>query len=655
MRAISNVCMLAAVATFAALGAGPAAADVTGENIPSTYGGFLVASQVNATGFGNHLDISEQGILVGNELDALYVTADATDLWIGIPGNLPNKLGASQSIVLLFQFNTAVQASPSPNILLTAGLPGYGGGYQALLGLDGTVLEPYIDAQQPGFAPDSVVVVNRFAETTYVDSWYLPQNTADPYFDNFVGEDPYNGRYMSAYMDTTNIVGVDADETKDGAQQQALAVGAQKGLRLRLERSYYGIGTSFKMLAILMSSDGVVSNQILPPLSTVDDPAAPNCVGYSPNFDETYFDPETQTFGLLDTQFATIDLTTHVGTPTDFDGSDIPAQWPSGSLIAVQQIHTCFGDAVPGTLEYTVNGSELDELFVRTDEQFLHLAYTGNLERNGNKLIIWVDSDPAAGENVLDNNGGSLTGWEGRTLDAGFAPDHAYVMNNWQDTLYVDRFELATNTATYLGASAVGGGSGVLTGGTNPANDLFAFKNTNNAGVVGIGDPGAPGIPSTATTGLEARIALSELGITEFGRCTTLKVWVIQAGGGGEYLSNQCLPSFAPDTNYNIEGEYGDPPPPKFNFGSLDPLVGGDPAFDGDQFATVKLLRLGDVFDDPDCCINLNDLAQFVQVLLGNVTDARSRFLSDMNADGAVNGSDIQLFVDRLLAEGPCP
>ena len=644
MRAISRVSMLAAVAAFAALGAGPALADVTGENIPSTYGGFLVASQVNATGFGNHLNISEQGILVGNELDALYVSADATDLWIGVTGNLPNKLGSSQSIVFLLQFEADVP-TPTPNVLLTAGLPGYGGGYQALLGLDGTILEP-------GFTPDTAVVVNRFAETTYVNSWYLPQNTEDPYYDDLTSLDPYNGRYLSAWMDTTNVVGVDADETKDGAQQQALAAGAQKGLRLRLSRSYYGIGTTVKMMVILMASDGTVSNQILPPLSTSDDPPAPDCLGFTPNFDADYYDPETETYGLQDLQLATISLLNYVGTPTGFDGSDIPAQWPAGSLIAVQQIHTCFGDAVPGTLNYTINGSELDELFVRTDEQYLHLAYTGNLERNGNKLIIWIDSDPAGGENVLDNNGGSLTGWQGRTFDAGFAPDHAYVMNNWQGTLYVDRFELATNTATYLGASAVNGGSGVLSGGTNPANNLFAFNNTNNAGVVGIGQAGAPGVPSTATTGLEARIALSELGITAVGRCTTLKVWVVQAGTGGEYLSNQALPSFAPDTNYNLANEPG---AAKYNFGSLDPQVGGDPAFDGDQFAAVKLLRLGDVFDDPDCCINLDDLARFVQVLLGNVTDARSRFLSDMNADGLVNGSDIQLFVDRLLAEGPCP
>lgn len=74
-----------------------------------------------------------------------------------------------------------------------------------------------------------------------------------------------------------------------------------------------------------------------------------------------------------------------------------------------------------------------------------------------------------------------------------------------------------------------------------------------------------------------------------------------------------------------------------------DPLV-VDP--DGDGQFDVELK--GDL--DGDRQVTIVDLPSFVQVLLGNETDARLICAADMNDLNGAGGEDIQLFVDELLA-----
>ncbi len=668
-----------------------AVADIDGVDIPTEYAGFLVASQANGTAFGNHQDIQEPGILVGSELDALYVTADANDLWIGITGNLPNKLASSQAIVILL--DTTGAAPLNPNVLVTNTLDGdFGGGVAVAHGLDGTILEQ-------GFKPDTLIVVNRSGETTFVDSWYIPTNFKDPWFEDLVSLDPNDqptcnvpgappgGCYMSVWMDTTNVVGVDYNEADDGAVQEGMAAGAIKGLRVRLDRTYFGIGAEIKLMVLLASpgDDGVgpaahVGNQVLPTLSEVDDPGPQpdDHLGYRPNFDELYQDPETLEYGYAGTQFAVVDLTVNVGTPdpAGWDGSDIPGTWPAltppaDSLIATQRLHTSYGDAVDGILNYTIDGSELDELFVRADDEYLHVAVTGNLENNWNKIALFIDADPVLGESTMDANSPPdgdpdatfILGWEGRTFDDGFAPEHVYFASHGNGGLYIDRFSLLeadVEVKQYLGFSVVGGGSGVLDdsdpSADNPNGNQFVLDHSNNYGVYASDDPSAPGEPSTATTGMEARISLAEIGVT-FGSCANIKVMAVLTGGDGTYLSNQLLPTLLAGTNYNVGSSTPDPDFFPFDFGETDPALRGDPAFAGDQFASAELRRLGDVFVDVDCCINMDDLNRFVVVLLGeDVTITPEEiFWADMNQDGSANGDDVQLFTDKLIAEGPCP
>lgn len=63
---------------------------IDGQNIPSEFGsGALLASQRFQTQFGDHGDVGNWG--GGAELDQLFVTNDADNLYIGLSGNLENN------------------------------------------------------------------------------------------------------------------------------------------------------------------------------------------------------------------------------------------------------------------------------------------------------------------------------------------------------------------------------------------------------------------------------------------------------------------------------------------------------------------------------------------------------------------------------------
>jgi len=697
---------MCAVVAFAAL---PAWA-FDGQQIPIRYDGFLAATQENGTQWGDHkVVVGEEGYLVGSELDSLYVCADGTDLWIGIPGNLPNRFASSQSFVILIDADASTP--PNPNILSTAWVDPFGGGASVLRYLDGTILEQ-------GFHPETAIVVNRFAETTYVDSWYLdPPQAKDQWYDDLVSLNPYNGRYLSAWMDTTNVNGVNAgptppDGTGPGTQGE-LAATAVKGLRLRLDRQYFYIGTEIKIMVLLASpgdNEGqpatYVSNQVLPPLQP-GYAGTPGCLTppWPVNYDETYEYPELSgLFGFSGPQFTTVPLV--AGTPGagGFDGSDIPGNWPTGSLVTTQQIHTCYGDVVWGTLpDYTIEGSELDQLFVRADDEYLHVAVTGNLEGNGNKVCIFIDADPAVGENTMGANSPlppdatMIYGWMDRTFDDGFAPENVYIVNSSGGNLYADAFHLLLPDADvkqYQGYCPVNGTSddwvdAVPPDGSNPNGNRFVLNHTNNYGVLSCYEPGSPGEAETATSGLEAMISLTELGLPA--EACEIKVWVVLGGGDSVYLSNQSLPSFTyiPQLCESV-GSYSPAPDNlPFDFGETTPTR-GHPAFEGDQFAVVNLCGaccqedgtcdvttwgacmgtflpgvacdpnpcmpedtqcyLGDLNDDGE--FDARDIQPFVNVLLGGDTDPTHLCAADVNGDEALDVSDVELLADALVLAG---
>ena len=76
-----------------------------------------------------------------------------------------------------------------------------------------------------------------------------------------------------------------------------------------------------------------------------------------------------------------------------FDGSVQSAaseEWGAAKLDAVQDNYTGYGDQhlTPGGFP----GSELDELYVRTDGTYLYIGLTGNLEQNGNSIILLLET-----------------------------------------------------------------------------------------------------------------------------------------------------------------------------------------------------------------------------------------------------------------------
>lgn len=708
-----SIGLAVAIATTAA----PIALAIDGANLPTKFSGHLVASQGNGTGFGNGFTGTLSGpneFSIGSELDRLYVTSDLSNVWIGITGNLPNKLADGQSIIILMQVNDPDPVPDDPNLLISSGIPTYGGGSHALANLNFLTMPG--GGVSTGFYPDYAIAINRANTTpptsaTYGNAYYLPTNLELPYDNNLTSIDPNNtyaaggpnaGQplYMSVYINTTNSAGVTAttQPTPDGTgagTQEALAATAVKGMRLRLSMNdaltgSFGIGAfqTLRLAVILMTPDGTVSNQTLPPITVPNAPVFPNCFPATQpvsqgvgTYDPVYFKTQDASY-----QFFTSVTLNNLGTPgaSGKDGSDIPnagTGFPSGSLVSTQQLHTCFGDAQPNPMPpipYFVPGSELDQLFIKRDGDaasgYLNIAVTGNMENNGNKVYLFIDTGDPATYNVLTNAGNMGAGsnplrtWQGRKFDAGFNPRYVYALNNFQGTLYCNAYDLSipyvpgvSDPERFLGSVPVESGSGVLANGDNANGDEFALDNSNTLGVDG-GNPGAPGDPSTAMTGLEAKIKLSEIGVTS-NTCRIRVAAMLSGtdGGGRSFLSNQSLPSYAPmSANVGSESVPGPSPATQpFDFGDIvdhpntDPYD-GRPAFAGDQFVVVKR-SLGDVRDDGNGCINSADATEFTRVLLGLNTNPCDVEVADINADLVVNGKDIQPFVNLLFTQPACP
>ena len=196
---------------------------------------------------------------------------------------------------------------------------------------------------------------------------------------------------------------------------------------------------------------------------------------------------------------------------------------------ALQTTATQFGD----------NQSELDGAYVRTTATDLYVTLTGNLENNGNKLVIFFDANPTTGQNTYlgtnptSDNSGALTGMR---FDRGFAPESFVAINLGGASLYASYVPLngAGGFGTYL--STTGNDlTQTLTFSPGVTGEL-SLNNSNTGGVTGS----AVGTPGAVQTGIELRIPLSVLGagITS---TTPLHVMPLITNGGYDYLSNQTL------------------------------------------------------------------------------------------------------------------
>ena len=117
-----------------------------------------------------------------------------------------------------------------------------------------------------------------------------------------------------------------------------------------------------------------------------------------------------------------------------------------GTALSVQNTNTQFGDANTGDPVNGGFGSEIDQVFGKVANGRLYVMIAGNLEKNFNKMEVFVDSK-AGGVNTIDGaslptgvdafccggfgtTSGALQRMNGLTFDAGFNADYLVTFSN---------------------------------------------------------------------------------------------------------------------------------------------------------------------------------------------------------------------------------
>jgi hypothetical protein len=331
------------------------------------------------------------------------------------------------------------------------------------------------------------------------------------------------------------------------------------------------------------------------------------------------------------------------------DGSITQAEY--GVPIVVQDTPTQFGD----------NQGELNAAFADyTPGVGLSLGLTGNLEQNGNGLVIFLDSKPGGGIASVDENGFGTFGAIGgaRTddfgtdtdgadggldddtntpsiLDPGFNPDYSIEINGFEGTYFVNVIDLTRgndadpNIDRFLGGVAADGSSTTATytldGDVAVGDVTFAFDNSNTVGVNGFDNdnpPGDLGDPFSAVTGFEALFSEEFLMTLGSGQ-TSIKLLPFITSGGGDFLSNQFLPGV------NGDGNFGGP-----GFPGGDDRLFDASVLDGDQFFELAVIE-GDA--NYDGVVNLADFG-LLRAGFGQTSTVRQP--ADFNLDGVINLAD---------------
>ncbi len=564
---------------------------VDGTAIVSNFGvANVVASQDTVTGFGDRDCLQATA---GSELDELFLRTDGQYLYVGVTGNLE---GNGNAQILLLDVRPGGQNVLASEIApIVAELPCSGNGPpgavqglgQALQRADnGTPEDPTDDttSRDPlssgtrldtGFAPDYAIAVDTAGGTVHVTQYDLYAASQGSWDDPGTGQPDcaapnealdyyatrvYRGQIALGAMSTgpssltggTNPNGSEFAFNNTGtAGVSGSAVAAPgsgspgdprsqtRGLEARISLLDLGFSPgdlpvaelNVKAAVLLTSGEGFVSSQTLPGIGAGLSGAN---LGNRPDL----------TTAAAGNQYASASLTPAAFSPM-LDGRNIVGEFGLASLQASQDTVTSFGDVTlePVTdcdQEYS-KGSELDQLIVQDIPGYLQIAVTGNLENNGNKLVIFLDTIPSAGESLLAANTGPVGGMNGDTvpLDA----DYAVIINIYGTNAYVDFANLIANTSSYMGFENLNQPDGLLEGGAGGNWIMFA-NNTNVVGVTGSsGDDPQTANAATAVTGFEIQIPLDELGPPTPEDGDDVCVWAILAGGNTAWLSNQILPA----------------------------------------------------------------------------------------------------------------
>ncbi|MBI4581733.1 MAG: hypothetical protein HY718_18700, partial [Planctomycetes bacterium] len=407
----------------------------------------FTATQDNYTGYGDQR--LTPGGFPGSELDELYVRTDGTYLYVGLTGNLEQS---GNSIILLFdpgaggQNVLATEIAPRPDELPCApngppvAVQGLG---QGLLRNDNGTPDDTTDdvtsrdagstgtKLDAGFAPTHAIALDTLGGQTYVTQYNLssaslgnwddpstgfggcvpnPNSPAStetlPYYATRVyrgsgnvnsndgtlngGTNPNGSKFA---FNNTGKFGVTGESTTPPPAPGSGLPGDPRsqttGLEAKIHLADLGYTVpvasplTIKMSALLTGSGGFVSNQTLPPIGGGTSLAN---LGWRPDFTAVAGD-----------QYATVTRTS-AGFGAVIDGKDInETDWGVSNIVASQDTVTSFGDRDCLT---ATGGSELDELFMRTDGNYLYVAVTGNLETNGNAQVLLLDVQPG-GQNTL--------------------------------------------------------------------------------------------------------------------------------------------------------------------------------------------------------------------------------------------------------------
>lgn len=234
---------------------------------------------------------------------------------------------------------------------------------------------------------------------------------------------------------------------------------------------------------------------------------------------------------------------------------------------AVQTTQTGFGNNVDSDLD-SAGGGELDSLSIADDANFLYLGITGNMENNGNPIVIFLDLDNniATGASTIPANPFSFI--VGTQLPIG--AELVITPNAGNDVEIFCNVHTFGGTASsdFMGSTGDTGGPAAATTGsiTNSVNGTgshmlnFALDNSNVAGVAGGSIAPAGGVAAAVSTGLEIAIPKSLLDQAAVGSIgANIGIYVAYTSSGG-FFSNQFLPGLAtPGVNVgnspNLSGE----------------------------------------------------------------------------------------------------
>ncbi len=192
---------------------------------------------------------------------------------------------------------------------------------------------------------------------------------------------------------------------------------------------------------------------------------------------------------IAGTQYITLNPAT-VGTAPTVDGTKDSA-YGSAQAGWLQGNFTGFGDNGTATPDGG-GGSEINAVYAVVHSGTLYVMITGNVEKNGNGLDLFFDSNAVGGgQTALSNGvgggaGSRLNAMNGLVFDAGFDANYYLTFDGDGTTSNVHFAELSSGTGYLVGNGGYAVSGGALSGGDSGAPAMTAtIDNSNTTGVTG--------------------------------------------------------------------------------------------------------------------------------------------------------------------------